>query len=94
MISDFRLGAVSGGPGLKSDLKSGNLGFIGKGKVNKNNKDTQNYYYLFIAGSLLGCKILQKNDSHITVTTGAQYMGFMSSPSTKYHIQIRHPTDR
>ncbi|XP_067946781.1 carbohydrate sulfotransferase 15-like [Watersipora subatra] len=45
-------------------------------------------------GNLLINNKVARNSTHITITTAMQYLGFMSTPETKFFVQLRNPSDR
>jgi len=37
---------------------------------------------------------IKRNSTHVIVLSTMQYIGFMATPSTKFYIQLRNPSDR
>ena len=45
-------------------------------------------------GTLLMRAVVSRNSTHMVVSPATQQLGFMATPKTKFHVQLRQPTER
>ncbi|XP_067950807.1 uncharacterized protein [Watersipora subatra] len=64
------------------------------GAVYFNKEQLQKGYFQSSPGNLLINDKVTRNSTHITISTPMQYLGFMSTPETKFYVQLRNPTER
>ncbi|XP_067950521.1 carbohydrate sulfotransferase 15-like [Watersipora subatra] len=45
-------------------------------------------------GTLMTNRKVLFNETHLVIASGMQFLGYMSTPATRFYIQLRNPTDR